>query len=185
MTASPGSINLTQAELLLLAMTRPDRAALIIGPKYVPARALVAAEYMRPACEGEPWPLTAEGIRLALELVRGFSSAEACRELAQFQGSKAQRRRWFERLYPLANPLSRMPWAARGSTWPASARACPRCGCTPAAPCAMRWGDNAGTCVPAGVYELATCSACMPTKEEAHHEEAVVEGGAGACPAGR
>ena len=106
MTASPGSINLTQAELLLLAMTRPDRAALIIGPKYVPARALVAAEYMRPACEGEPWPLTAEGIRLALELVRGFSSAEACRELAQFQGSKAQRRRWFQQAHRTGRKLN-------------------------------------------------------------------------------
>jgi hypothetical protein len=47
--------------------------------------------------------------------------------------------------------------------WPAGARRCPRCGCTPDKPCAITLPDElgAGSCVPAGVHAFASCTGCV------------------------
>lgn len=46
-----------------------------------------------------------------------------------------------------------------------SGPACPRCGCTPAKPCAIRLGDagelGEARCWPAGTHNLPRCSACL------------------------
>jgi hypothetical protein len=42
------------------------------------------------------------------------------------------------------------------------ARRCPRCSCTPDAPCTVVLSEGAGlgTCVPSGAYDLEACSRC-------------------------
>jgi len=54
-------------------------------------------------------------------------------------------------------------------TWLPGARPCPRCRCTPDAPCTVLLDDGGGegTCVPAGVFNIPTCSNCETGRKAA------------------
>ncbi len=61
-----------------------------------------------------------------------------------------------------AVPWADVPLEVPRRTWPADAKACPRCRCTPDAPCvvALEDGCGAASCAPAGIYRFRVCSAC-------------------------
>lgn len=56
-----------------------------------------------------------------------------------------------------------VPLVVPGPGWPAGARACPGCFCSPDAPCEVVLDDGCGTavCCPAGLFDLKKCSVCM------------------------
>lgn len=56
-----------------------------------------------------------------------------------------------------------VPYRPEPREWP-GAHACPACGCVAGRPCTVVLPDGCGegSCVPAGVYGLHTCSACGP-----------------------
>lgn len=47
-----------------------------------------------------------------------------------------------------------------GKAWGPAAKPCPVCECRPGRSCQIMLEDGAGTCVPAGIFDAATCSAC-------------------------